>query len=53
AGIATQNVVEKQLKAEGKTKNDLGRDAFIERVWQWKEEYGENIRRQIKAMGAS
>ena len=40
AGIATQNVVEKQLKAEGKTKNDLGRDAFIERVWQWRREKG-------------
>ncbi len=53
AGIATQNVVERRLAAEGKTRHDLGRDAFIERVWEWKEEYGENIRKQIKAMGAS
>ncbi len=53
AGIATQNVVERRLAAEGKTRHDLGREAFVERVWQWKEEYGDNIRRQIKAMGAS
>ena len=53
AGIATQNVVERRLAQEGKTRGDLGREAFIERVWEWKEEYGENIRRQIKAMGAS
>ncbi|WP_027187500.1 valine--tRNA ligase [Desulfovibrio cuneatus] len=53
AGIATQNVVERRLAQEGKTRHDLGREKFIERVWQWKEEYGENIRRQIKAMGAS
>ncbi len=53
AGIATQNVVERRLGTEGKTRHDLGREAFIERVWEWKEEYGENIRRQIKAMGSS
>ncbi len=53
AGIATQNVVERRLALEGKTREDLGREAFIERVWAWKEEYGNNIRRQIKAMGAS
>ncbi len=53
AGIATQNVVERRLATEGKGRHDLGRDAFIERVWGWKEEYGSNIRRQIKAMGAS
>ncbi len=53
AGIATQNVVERRLAEEGKTRHDLGREAFVERVWRWKEEYGENIRRQIKAMGAS
>ena len=53
AGIATQNVVERRLAQEGKSRHDLGREAFIERVWRWKEEYGENIRRQIKAMGAS
>ncbi|MCL1889791.1 MAG: class I tRNA ligase family protein, partial [Desulfovibrionaceae bacterium] len=53
AGIATQNVVERRLAAEGKNRHDLGREAFVQRVWRWKEEYGENIRRQIKAMGAS
>ncbi len=53
AGIATQNVVERRLKEEGKGRHDLGREAFVDRVWQWKEEYGENIRRQIKALGAS
>ncbi|MCL1939780.1 MAG: valine--tRNA ligase [Desulfovibrionaceae bacterium] len=53
AGIATQNVVERRLKEEGKSRHDLGREAFIERVWAWKEEYGDNIRRQIKAVGAS
>ncbi len=53
AGIATQNVVERQLKAEGKTRHDLGREAFIERVWQWREEYGGRITRQIRGMGAS
>ena len=53
AGIATQNVVERRLAAEGKSRHDLGREAFIERVWEWKEEYGDNIRKQIRAMGAS
>ena len=53
AGISTQHVVERRLAQEGKTRDDLGRAAFVERVWQWKEEYGENIRRQIKALGAS
>lgn len=53
AGIATQNVVERQLKSEGKTRHDLGRDAFIQRVWQWKEESGGNIRHQLKKLGAS
>ncbi|MBQ4133362.1 MAG: valine--tRNA ligase [Desulfovibrionaceae bacterium] len=53
AGIATQNVVERRLAEEGKSRSDLGREKFIERVWDWKEEYGQNIRRQIKAMGAS
>jgi valyl-tRNA synthetase len=43
AGIATQMVVERQLEAEGKTRHDLGRDAFIERVWQWKAESGGTI----------
>ncbi|MDR2503871.1 MAG: valine--tRNA ligase [Deltaproteobacteria bacterium] len=53
AGIATQNVVERRLAAEGTSRHELGREAFVRRIWQWKEEYGENIRRQIKAMGAS
>ena len=53
AGIATQNVVERRLAQEGKTRHDLGREKFVERVWQWKEEYAGNITRQIRAMGAS
>jgi valyl-tRNA synthetase len=53
AGIATQYVVERQLAALGKTKEDLGREAFVQRVWQWKEESGGTIIRQIKRLGAS
>ncbi len=53
AGIATQMVVERQLEAEGKTRHDLGREAFIERVWQWKRESGDTITRQLRRMGAS
>ena len=53
AGIATQMVVERQLEAEGKTRHDLGRDAFIERVWEWKEESGGNITRQLRRLGSS
>ena len=53
AGIATQMVVERQLNAEGKTRHDLGRDKFIERVWAWKAESGGNITRQLRRMGAS
>ena len=53
AGIATQYVVERQLAAEGKTKEDLGREAFIARVWRWKEESGGTIIRQLKRLGAS
>jgi valyl-tRNA synthetase len=53
AGIATQMVVERQLDAEGKTRHDLGRDAFVERVWQWREESGGTITRQLRRMGAS
>ncbi|MBI5611458.1 MAG: valine--tRNA ligase [Gammaproteobacteria bacterium] len=53
AGIATQMVVERQLNVEGKTRHDLGRDAFIERVWTWKAESGGNITRQLRRMGAS
>jgi valyl-tRNA synthetase len=53
AGIATQVVVERQLAAEGKTKEQLGREAFVERVWRWKEESGGAIIRQLKRLGAS
>ena len=53
AGIATQMVVERQLKQENLTRHDLGRDAFIEKVWDWKGESGGNITRQLRRMGAS
>lgn len=53
AGIATQNVVEKTLLKEGKTRHDLGREKFLERVWQWKEEYGGTIIKQLKKLGTS
>jgi valyl-tRNA synthetase len=53
AGIATQMVVERLLNAEGKTKHDLGREKFVERVWQWKEESGGIIARQTRRLGAS
>ncbi len=53
AGIATQMVVERQLNVEDKTRHDLGREAFIERVWRWKEESGGHITRQLRRMGAS
>ena len=53
AGIATQNVVERALAKEGKRRHDIGREAFIERVWDWKREYGHRIINQIKALGSS
>ncbi|MBS0398685.1 MAG: class I tRNA ligase family protein, partial [Proteobacteria bacterium] len=53
AGIATQMVVERQLNAQGRSRLDLGRDAFIERVWQWKQESGGVISRQLRRLGAS
>ena len=53
AGIATQNVVEKQLAAEGKDRHELGRDAFVERVWKWRKESGGQIINQLKRLGAS
>ena len=53
AGIATQNVVERILAAEGKSRQDLGREKFVERVWKWKEESGGVILRQLKRLGAS
>ncbi|MEE3003280.1 MAG: valine--tRNA ligase, partial [Pseudomonadota bacterium] len=53
AGIATQMVVERQLAAQGLSKQDLGRDEFIAKIWQWIEKSGSNIKSQIKRMGAS
>lgn len=53
AGIATQMVVERQLNRQGITRLDLGREAFIEKVWEWKAESGENIARQLRRLGAS
>jgi len=53
AGIATQMVVERLLNTEGKSKRDLGRDKFIERVWSWKEESGGQIANQTRRLGAS
>src|SRR3954451_1402264 len=51
AGIATQNVVERELAKEGKSRRDLGREGFVERVWQWKEEYGGKILGQMRRLG--
>ncbi|MDH6434364.1 UNVERIFIED_CONTAM: valyl-tRNA synthetase [Streptomyces canus] len=51
AGIATQNKVEQQLAEEGKSRHDLGREEFVERVWQWKEEYGGRILGQMRRLG--
>ena len=53
AGIATQNVVERRLKEEGKDRHDLGRERFVERVWDWKEEYGDIIAQQMRQLGVS
>ncbi len=53
AGIATQNVVERTLKADGLTRHDLGREAFTDKVWAWKEEYGGHILEQKKQLGDS
>jgi len=53
AGIATQMLVERQMEAEGLTRHDLGREKFIERVWEWKAESGGNITRQLRRLGAS
>ncbi|GIL27085.1 valine--tRNA ligase [Actinocatenispora comari] len=54
AGIATQNVVERQLaEQDGKSRHDLGRDAFVKRVWQWKEEFGGRILGQMRRLGDS
>ncbi len=51
AGIATQNKVEQQLAEEGKSRQDLGREEFVERVWRWKEEYGGKILGQMRRLG--
>ncbi|HEV8645514.1 MAG TPA: valine--tRNA ligase [Burkholderiales bacterium] len=53
AGIATQIVVERQLESEGKTRHDLGRGKFIERVWEWKQQSGATIIQQMRRLGAS
>jgi len=53
AGIATQNVVEKQLAKEGKTRQDLGRDEFLKRLWAWKQQYGDTIINQLEKLGSS
>jgi len=53
AGIATQNVVERQLAQQGLTRQDVGRDEFIKRTWEWKEQYGSRIINQLKRLGAS
>ncbi len=53
AGISTQMVVERQLAAEGKSKHDLGRDAFVTRVWEWKERSGDRITQQLRRLGSS
>jgi valyl-tRNA synthetase len=53
AGIATQNVVEKMLRQEGLTKEDLGREEFVGRVWEWRREYGGTIIEQLKRIGCS
>ncbi len=53
AGIATQMVVERQLQAQGLTRHDLGREKFVEKVWDWKAESGGNITRQLRRLGSS
>jgi valyl-tRNA synthetase len=53
AGIATQNVVERQLKTEGLSRQDIGREKFVERVWKWKKESGGNINHQLVQLGCS
>jgi valyl-tRNA synthetase len=53
AGIATQMVVERQLEAQGISRHDLGREAFVEKVWEWKEQSGGTITRQLRRLGSS
>jgi len=53
AGIATQNVVEKQLRAQGRSKEDVGREEFVRLVWAWREQYGSTIVEQVKRLGCA
>lgn len=53
AGIATQMLVERQLEAKGQNRHDLGREQFLEKVWEWKDQSGGNISRQIRRLGSS
>src|SRR5262249_35157133 len=53
AGIATQTQVERLLRSEGTTREAIGREAFVERVWRWREQYGSTIVEQLKRLGAS
>src|SRR3954452_135541 len=53
AGIATQAVVEKELRSQGISRHDIGREEFVERVWEWREKYGSTIVEQLKRLGAS
>ena len=53
AGIATQAVVERELREEGTSRHEIGREAFVERVWEWREQYGSTIIEQFKRLGAS
>ncbi|MCU7939066.1 MAG: valine--tRNA ligase [gamma proteobacterium symbiont of Bathyaustriella thionipta] len=53
AGIATQMVVERIINSEGKTRHDVGRDAFIDKIWEWKDHSGSTITKQLRRMGAS
>lgn len=53
AGIATQVVVEKTLQKEGISRYDIGREAFVNKVWEWKKEYGNTITTQLRRLGAS
>ena len=53
AGIATQGVVEREIAKEGKTRHEMGREAFVARIWEWKQKYGERIVEQMKFIGDS
>lgn len=53
AGIATQMVVERQLQEKNTSRHDLGREAFVEKIWEWKKESGDTITKQLRRLGAS